>query len=90
MKMLLLMVVFAPVVASHNTDFDRDAIIEIEREREVTKHILAERLHVVDRQLDYLRARLRVTDCLELMMEEAEKVQGDKKAIIALMNRMKK
>lgn len=90
MKMLLLIVVFAPVVASHNTDFDRNAIIEIERERDVTKHILTERLHVVDRQLDYLRSRLKVTDCPEVMMQEAEKVSGDKKAMIALMNRMKK
>jgi hypothetical protein len=90
MKMLLLMVVFTPLVASHNQDFDREAIVEIEREREVTRHIVAERLHVVDRQLDYLRARLKVTDCTEVIMEEAEKVQGDKKAMLALMNRMKK
>lgn len=89
MKMLLILV-FTPLVASYNTDFDRNAIIEIEREREVTRHIVTERLHVVDRQLDYLRARLKVTDCPDVMMEEAEKVQGDKKAMIALLNRMKK
>lgn len=87
---LLLLLVFSPLVASHNTDFDRNAIIEIEREREVTKHILTERLHVIDRQLDYLRVRLKVTDCPDMMMEEAEKVQGDKKAMLALINRMKK
>lgn len=87
---LLLLLVFSPLVASHNTDFDRNAIIEIEREREVTKHILTERLHVIDRQLEYLRVRLRVTDCPEFIMEEAEKVQGDKKAMLALINRMKK
>ena len=89
MKMLFL-VVFTPLVASQQAEFDRSAIIEIEREREVTKHILTERLHVIDRQLEYLRVRLRLTDCPDMMMEEAEKVQGDKKAMLALMNRMKK
>lgn len=89
MKMLLLLV-FTPLVASHNQDFDRNAIIEIERERSVTKHILTERLHVIDRQLDYLQACLKVTGCSEIIMKEAEKVHGDKKAMIALMNRMKK
>lgn len=89
MKMILLLV-FTPLVASQQADVDRDAIIEIEREREVTKHILTERLHVVDRQLEYLRVRLRITDCPEFIMEEAEKVSGDKKSMIALINRMKK
>ncbi|CAB4121261.1 hypothetical protein UFOVP9_44 [uncultured Caudovirales phage] len=89
MKMLLLLV-FTPLMASYNTDFDRQTITEIEREREVTKYILTERLHVIDRQLDYLRARLKVTGCPETMMEEAEKVQGDKKALVILLNRMKK
>ena len=89
MKMLLLLVC-TPLMASQQADFDRNAIIEIEREREVTRHIVTERFHVVNRQLDYLRARLKVTDCPESIMEEAEKVQGDKKAMLALMNRMKK
>jgi hypothetical protein len=87
---LLLLLVFSPLMASLNTDFDRNAIIEIEREREVTKHILTERLNVINRQLEYLQARLRVTGCTEMIMEEAEKVQGDKKAMVALLNRMKK
>ena len=87
---LLLLLVFTPMMASQQADADRHAIIEIEREREVTKHILTERLHVINRQLEYLQARLRVTGCTEMIMEEAEKVQGDKHAMLALMNRMKK
>ncbi len=87
---LLLLLVFSPLVASHNRDFDKEAIAEIEREREVTRHIVTERLHVVNRQLDYLRSRLKVTDYPFDMMEESEKVNGDKMAILSLLNRMKK
>ena len=87
---LLLLLVFTPMMASQQADADRHAIIEIEREREVTKHILTERLHVVDRQLEYLKVRLKVTGCPQGIMEEAEKVYEDKKAMIALINRMRK
>jgi|GEM_PF-5499175 hypothetical protein len=87
---LLLLLVFTPLVASQQADADRHAIIEIEREREVTKHILTERLHVIDRQLEYLKVRLKVTGCPQGIMEEAEKVYEDKKAMIALINRMRK
>ena len=88
MRMLFL-VVFTPLVASQQADFDRNAIIEIEREREVTKHILTERLHVMQRQSDYLKVRLKVTNCPEYIMEEAEKIQADKRALIVLLSRMK-
>ncbi len=87
---LLLLLVFSPLVASHNRDFDKEAIAEIEREREVTRHIVTERLHIVERQAEYLRVRLKVTDCPEYIMQEAEKVHGDKKAILALMHCLKK
>ncbi len=90
MKMLLLMAVFTPLIASHKHDCDRNAIMEIEREREVTGRILGERLTVMDRQLDYLKVRLKTTGCPETIMEEAEKISGDKKSLIALMHRMKK
>ena len=87
---LLLLLVFTPMMASQQADADRHAIIEIERERDVTKHILTERLHVIDRQLEYLKVRLKVTGCPQGIMEEAEKVYEDKKAMIALINRMKR
>lgn len=87
---LLLLLVFTPMMASQQADADRHAIIEIERERDVTKHILTERLHVIDRQLEYLKVRLKVTGCPQGIMEEAEKVYEDKKAMIALINRMRK
>lgn len=87
---LLLLLVFTPLVASHQSDADRNAIIEIEREREVTKHMLTERLHVIDRQMEYLKVRLRVTGCPEFIMEEAEKIHDDKKAMLVLINRLKK
>ncbi len=87
---LLLLLVFSPLVASHNRDFDKEAIAEIEREREVTRHIVTERLHIVNRQIDFLRSRLKVTDYPFDMMEESEKVHGDKMAILSLLNRMKK
>ena len=87
---ILFLVMFTPIVASQQAEFDRNAITEIEREREVTRHIVTERLHVVNRQLDYLRSRLKVTDYPFDMMEESEKVNGDKMAILSLLNRMKK
>jgi|HubBroStandDraft_5_1064220.scaffolds.fasta_scaffold00573_4 hypothetical protein len=89
MKLLLLLVI-TPLMASQQADADRHAIIEIERERDVTKHILTERLHVIDRQLEYIKVRLKVSDCPHMIMEEAEKVHGDKHALLTLMNRMRK
>ena len=51
---------FIPFMASQSHD---DFYYEVCREREVTKYILTERLHVVDKNIDKIEEHLNSADC---------------------------
>lgn len=89
MKVMLLMALFAPVVASQrSTTIDELTIGEIRRERNVTIHMLQERLRVTDRQLQHLHNCMKINPCPLIVVEEAENVNNDMQYLKRALQKM--
>lgn len=88
MKIMMLLGLFTILNAAHNNTEDQVILDEIRREREVTDHILKERLRVTERQLDLIHKRLWEYGCPECMMDAADQIQSDKRALKNVIEKM--
>lgn len=79
MKLVLLSAMFVSAYGSNNkTD---SYIYNFAREREVTKHIILERLHVVERQSKEIADCMASDYCPSYIKAEQAKIAQDKKTL---------